>query len=113
MCEWDDFALSAARLRALLAEGRSGRISPFQLLSVPGISAREHRGCSELWVRDRVAASILDRDKLAFEFDLTSREKLRIGYFSNDFHNHATSQLLVETFEAHDRERCELHAFSC
>ncbi len=112
MCEWDDFALSATRLRALLAQGQSGRISPFHLLSVPGISAREQRGCSELWVRDRIAASIVERDRLDFQFDLTSREKLRIGYFSSDFHNHATSQLLVETFEAHSHERCELHAFS-
>ncbi|MGA7810188.1 UDP-N-acetylglucosamine-peptide N-acetylglucosaminyltransferase, partial [Bradyrhizobium sp.] len=112
MCEWDDFALSAARMRALLAEEQSGRISPFLLLSVPGISAREHRGCSELWVRDRVTASLPERDRLAFRFDLAAREKLRIGYFSNDFHDHATSELLVETFEAHNRARCELHAFS-
>ena len=112
MCEWDDFAGSAAHVRDLLAENRAGRISPFLLLSVPGISAREQRGCSELWIRDRVAASGPDRDRLAFQYDLTPRGKLRIGYFSNDFHDHATSQLLIETFEAHDRERCEVHAFS-
>ena len=112
MCEWDDFAQSAERLRAVLAENQAGRISPFHLLSVPGISAREHRGFSDLWVRDRVAASIPDRDRLAFQFDLSPHPRLRIGYFSNDFHDHATSQLLVETFEAHSRTRCELHAFS-
>lgn len=112
MCEWDEFALSPARLRALLARDEPGRISPFHLLSVPGISSREQRGCSELWVRDRIAASLPERDRLAFQFDLSRRERLRIGYFSSDFHDHATSDLLVETLEAHSRERFELHAFS-
>jgi predicted O-linked N-acetylglucosamine transferase (SPINDLY family) len=112
MCEWDEFAVSASHMRALLTEDRSGRLPPFHLLSVPGISAREHRSCSELWTRDRVAASRPERDRLAFHHDLTARDKLRIAYLSNDFHDHATARLLVETFEAHDRERCELHAFS-
>jgi predicted O-linked N-acetylglucosamine transferase (SPINDLY family) len=112
MCEWDEFAQSATHMRALLAEDRSGRLPPFQLLSVPGISAQEQRVCSELWTRERVAASISQRDRLAFQFDLTARQKLRIAYLSNDFHDHATARLLVETFVAHDRGRCELHAFS-
>lgn len=112
MCEWDDFALSASRIRALLSAGEAGRLSPFLLLSVPGISGQEHRACSELWTRDRIAASIPERERLAFRFDLTARRKLRVGYLSNDFHDHATSRLLIETFEAHDRQRCELHAFS-
>jgi predicted O-linked N-acetylglucosamine transferase (SPINDLY family) len=112
MCEWDEFAHTASHMRRLLAQDQSGQIPPFQLLSVPGISAQEQRVCSELWTRDRVAASMPERDRLAFPFDLAAREKLRIAYLSNDFHDHATARLLVETFEAHDRERCELHAFS-
>ncbi|MCC7286015.1 MAG: tetratricopeptide repeat protein [Burkholderiaceae bacterium] len=38
--------------------------------------------------------------------------RLRIGYFSADFHQHATSQLAVQVFEAHDRERFEVTLFS-
>lgn len=112
MCEWDEFAQSPSQMRALLDEGRSGRLPPFHLLSIPGISAREQRSCSELWTRDRVAASAPERDRLAFRHDLAARAKLRIGYLSCDFHEHATARLLIETFEAHDRNRCELHAFS-
>jgi protein O-GlcNAc transferase len=40
------------------------------------------------------------------------RERLRIGYFSNDFHNHATMKLLTEVLECTDRERFELVAYS-
>lgn len=99
-------------MRALLTQGQSGQVSPFLLLSVPGISAREHRDFSELWTRDRIAASIAERDRLAFHFDPAAHGKLRIGYLSNDFHEHATSRLLIETIEAHDLTCFELHAFS-
>ena len=58
MCAWDDFTQSATAARRSLAQARSGQIPPFLMLSVPGMSAREHRRCSELWVRDRVAASV-------------------------------------------------------
>ncbi len=38
--------------------------------------------------------------------------RLRIGYLSADFHSHATSQLMVQMLEAHDRERFEVTLFS-
>ena len=39
-------------------------------------------------------------------------KKIRIGYFSADFHNHATMHLMAELFECHDRKKFELIAFS-
>jgi predicted O-linked N-acetylglucosamine transferase (SPINDLY family) len=38
--------------------------------------------------------------------------KLRIGYFSADFHNHATAYLMAELFERHDPSSFEITAFS-
>lgn len=112
MCEWDEFAQSTADARDVIGQAQSGHVPPFFLLSVPGINAREHRDCSELWTRDRVAASLPERDRLAFRYDESAQGKLRVGYLSNDFHEHATARLLVESIEAHDRDRFELHAFS-
>jgi predicted O-linked N-acetylglucosamine transferase (SPINDLY family) len=39
-------------------------------------------------------------------------ERVRIGYFSGDFHQHPVPCLAVETFELHDRERFEVFAYS-
>ncbi len=39
-------------------------------------------------------------------------ERLRIGYYSNDFHNHATLKLLTEALECTDRHRFEVVAYS-
>ena len=40
-----------------------------------------------------------------------SGKKIKLGYCSADFHNHATSQLMVEVWEKHDRDRFEVIAF--
>ncbi len=38
--------------------------------------------------------------------------RLKIGYFSADFHDHATMHLMARLFELHDRGRFEIHGFS-
>lgn len=38
--------------------------------------------------------------------------KIKIGYFSPDFKNHAVAILTAELFELHDRSKFEVHAFS-
>lgn len=66
----------------------------------------------------RKAAEILVGDKhpaspaLAAMPKKAGHEKIRIGYYSADFHNHATAYLMAELFERHDRTRFELVAFS-
>ena len=42
----------------------------------------------------------------------TKKEKIRIGYYSSDFHNHATMWLLMGMLEAHDKDNFEIYAFS-
>lgn len=112
MCEWGEFSKNAPAMRALLAAGDPGRLPPFLLLSEPGVTAAEQRACSELWILDRLAASLTERGGLALSFDIRERDKIRIGYLSSDFHDHATSLLLVETIEAHDRARFDILAYS-
>ena len=47
------------------------------------------------------------------EFKTRSADgKIRIGYYSADFHNHATSFLMAELFEVHDAQKFELYGFS-
>jgi predicted O-linked N-acetylglucosamine transferase (SPINDLY family) len=43
---------------------------------------------------------------------IQEKEKVRIGYFSADFYNHAVSYLVAELIEAHDRKRFEIYGFS-
>ena len=42
----------------------------------------------------------------------SNHKKIRIGYFSADFHNHPTMHLMAELFELHDKKKFEIFAFS-
>lgn len=43
---------------------------------------------------------------------LTTPQRLRVGYLSADFHQHATAVLMCELFEQHDRSLFEIFAYS-
>ncbi len=114
-CEWDAFDGWQAHALAALSDPGVAALSPFHLLSLPGISAAQQQACATRWMSARLAASTADRALLALEFAAARRlphAKIRIGYLSCDFHQHATALLMVEMLEAHDRERFELHAYS-
>ena len=38
--------------------------------------------------------------------------RIRVGYASSDFHEHATAYLIADMFERHDRDRFSIHAYS-
>ena len=48
----------------------------------------------------------------AVTFSTNKPERLRIGYFSGDFHDHATMYLMAQVFAAHDKSKFEIFAFS-
>ncbi|WP_370640805.1 UDP-N-acetylglucosamine-peptide N-acetylglucosaminyltransferase [Xanthobacter sp. NFH-44] len=76
------------------------------------MSARQQRTCSELWTRDRRAAAFAERAALGFCHPTRSARKIRLGYLSNDFQEHATAHLLVEVLEGHARDDFEVFAYS-
>ncbi len=112
ICEWERLDEWRDKIRSSLTGGETSRISPFHLLSLDGFSAAEQRQCADVWMSDRLAASSAERATLEFVFDRLPRAKIRLGYLSADFQEHATAYLLAETLEAHNRDRFELYAYS-
>ncbi|MBS0335254.1 MAG: tetratricopeptide repeat protein [Proteobacteria bacterium] len=106
VCDWNgiegDFSVLVDRIV------RHERASPpFPLLAMP-VSASLQRKAAEIWVEARHPAS----DALPVIPRRPRRDRIRVGYFSADFHDHATSHLMAELFERHDKSRFELTAFS-
>lgn len=112
ICEWDDLAAEDLALGAILAGGADHLLPPFHLLSVPGVSAKQQRACSELWTRARRAAAGVAHPAVRYAFDDGRGRKVRLGYLSNDFQEHATAHLLIEVLEAHARDDFEVFAYS-
>ncbi|MCA3359690.1 MAG: tetratricopeptide repeat protein [Roseomonas sp.] len=105
ICDWRDFDKTLAALEASVASGFAAS-PPFSLL-VASASRQLQRQCAASWLarEAKTLASVPQRPD-------TSGRRIRIGYFSADFHNHATAYLMTELFERHDRTSFELIAYS-
>jgi predicted O-linked N-acetylglucosamine transferase (SPINDLY family) len=79
---------------------------PFDILSVIG-SPSLQRKAAEIFTRDKhPGTSSMSLPKRS------RRDKIRIGYFSSDYFDHATCYLIAELFELHDRKKFEVFGFS-
>lgn len=129
LCHWE--GLDAALADLLPRAARGERVSaPFPMLATPADSAtllaacrayaldkyppmeREVQAAQEGLADARPAVNNGAGVAAAGDGNGTGNPKIRLGYFSSDFHDHATSQLMARVFECHDRARFELIAFS-
>jgi predicted O-linked N-acetylglucosamine transferase (SPINDLY family) len=106
ICDWTHLESQFVRLAGKIERSERAAV-PFQLLATPCSPALQRRA-AEIVVRDRYpqlpAASTATRYPM--------HDRIRIGYFSADFHEHATAHLIAELFERHDKSKFELTAFS-
>jgi predicted O-linked N-acetylglucosamine transferase (SPINDLY family) len=106
VCDWPNLAAEIADVAARIAHGELAS-PPWPLLAMidnPDIQRR----AAETWV----ASDAPESAGLGPLRKYPPREKIRLGYFSADFHRHATAYLIAELFERHDRSAFELIAFS-
>lgn len=106
LCDWSEFDEDLTHIQSGIIKGKK-LISPFPLLSLiddPNLQLR---------------AVMLNAQNTLDTVQLPSKiprrepgKKIRIGYYSPDFRSHPVGYLTVGLFEAHDRNKFELIAFS-
>jgi len=105
--EWGQLPGHVDALLQALTEGSDAavrQVVPFSLLSIPA------RPAQHLRVARLNSAALAAGIKPMPE--ASRREgRLRIGYLSGDFHNHATALLITELLELHDRKRFEVFLY--
>lgn len=111
LCDWP--ALGRLReevvLPALAWNGEGMAPAPFPFLSMPAeIDPAEQRQIAENYAAS-LAGKIVP---LASPAPPAPGSRLRIGYVSADFHNHATAHLMLGLFRRHDRRQFEVFAYS-
>jgi len=106
LCNWQGLDAVFNRLIAGVDAGKTVS-KPFPLVTTP-VSALQQRKCAEICIRDKYPAA----PSPLWKGERYTHDKIRIGYFSADFHNHATSYLMAKLFELHDRSRFEVIGFS-
>jgi predicted O-linked N-acetylglucosamine transferase (SPINDLY family) len=106
ICSWSGLSESLEDIfKKVMASEKV--VAPFSLLALND-DALLNKKCSEIYIQSRypfnpVSEPILKRPQ---------SQKIRVGYFSADFHNHATGYLMAELFELHDESQFELVGFS-
>ncbi|HXR85906.1 MAG TPA: tetratricopeptide repeat protein [Stellaceae bacterium] len=103
---WDDLEPQQKLLLREIAAGRAVS-TPAALLPAPAGAALMRR-CAELYIADRAPPAAVP----LWSGGPYAHERLRIGYFSYDFREHAIAYLAAELFERHDRNAFEIIAFS-
>lgn len=106
VCDWSQWESYVTKMTQELREGRAAA-APFAVLGVidaPDAQLAAARAC--------VCEEHPFRPDLGPIRAVRRNGKIRVGYYSADFHNHATALLAAELFELHDRERFEWFAFS-
>jgi len=106
LCIWDNHSKELDDLINKIYDGKKAT-GPFSMLGFidnPGIQ----KYTSEIFI-DSITSNLSDK---RLNKSYSKKKKIRIGYFSADFHNHATMHLMAELFERHDKKKFELIAFS-
>ena len=105
ICDWKAVEEDCILLSELGISGDA--ISPFSVLALEDAPER-HRLRSEKYARENFPIKPLKQ----FERPSQMPKRLRIGYFSADFHNFPGMHLMVRMLERHDRSKFEIYAFS-
>lgn len=104
MCDWERVESTLTRIRS--RPSGTTKLHPFQLIGVSDDPA-EHLGAA----RSKAGAFA------SAEVELPARaarlhDRIRLAYVSSDFFDHATSLLMVELLELHDRSAFEVYGVS-
>jgi predicted O-linked N-acetylglucosamine transferase (SPINDLY family) len=108
LCDWENLEIYIKELIEGIYLGQ--KVSPSFPLVAFEDSCETQKLASVIWSNDKFPenqflGNIVPREK-------TPSSKIKIGYFSADFHNHATAYLMAELFELHDKNRFEIYGFS-
>jgi protein O-GlcNAc transferase len=106
-CAWDEVDARERQWRAGIdAAGADARCNPFVALAITDDPALQ------LAVARSWSAATLPAVAPSRAAKRENRARLRIGYLSSDFHDHATAYLVAGLFEQHDRARFETFLYS-
>jgi protein O-GlcNAc transferase len=104
-CDWSGFNSSVDDIEKDVAAGKLS-VEPFILQSVSD-SPEMLQHCNELYCQAKYPTNI----NAGLRRSAVDHQKIRVGYFSGEFREQATSHLIVGALEQHDTSRFEIYGF--
>jgi predicted O-linked N-acetylglucosamine transferase (SPINDLY family) len=106
LCDWTGFTENLTNYETDIANLKKVTL-PFAALGLLD-SPELHRLTSRIYVETKYP----EHEPPAKRRGIAGSGKIRVGYYSADFYNHATAYLIAELFEVHNAEKFELFGFS-
>ena len=106
ICDWSNLSADWHRVCSDIELSKK-TIAPFMVLPISD-SLELQKKVAELWVKEKHPHQPIP------EYQSRKMEDARIciGYFSADFHEHATMYLMAQLFELHDKNKFKIIGFS-
>lgn len=103
LCAWQGLA---SKIEAVLAAIDADRLAaePLMVTALPSTGAQQLKAAATFFAKNAPPPLPVHNP--------TAGEKLRIGYFSSDFHDHAVAHLMLGVLEAHNRAEFEIVAYA-
>lgn len=106
LCDWQSLSENLERLENNILFNKKATV-PFALLALcdrPDL----HKHAASVYAETKYPEV-----KSSVRFGVPRPDgKVRVGYYSADFHAHATAFLMAELFEEHDKDKFEIYGFS-
>jgi predicted O-linked N-acetylglucosamine transferase (SPINDLY family) len=106
LCRWDDLAQNTALVLNKVTAGLNAA-NPLNLLAMTDDLALQGKAARR-WSDENCPA----KPSFAAKAGAGGHQRIRLGYFSGDFHQHPVALLSAQLFELHDRNRFEVYGFS-
>jgi len=108
--DWDQLDEIDAAAMLQVTSAHTGTVSTWSLLGMPGLTPQAHRLAGKRFALSRWGAELAAPETVRrVDADCA---RLRIGYLSSDFYDHATMHLLAGVLELHDPARFDIHLYS-
>ena len=104
LCDWENIEAESLQVETGIARGKRA-IIPFSTLAIYNSNTLQ-RTAGETYARQRYSAAASPLRPYP------AHDRIRIGYYSADFHTHAICNLMAEVFERHDKQSFQIFAFS-
>ncbi len=115
LCDWEDYDIRVKKLvdsvHKYLHNETAYSISPLALSAVP-VSLDLHREMAKHQAANISQKMAATKARCHFHYPTKAPDKLRIGYISPDFREHAVGKIVKDMFQYHNRAEFEVYAYS-
>lgn len=111
-CNWSNLDQEIEYVRKLIEEDYPGEFLPFNFMSLEGVTGQEQRKCTEIFAHSRYSSFRRQSAEMGFAFEKSDKKKIRLGFLSTDYREHAVAISIVEMIELFDRNNFDVFAYS-